>query len=144
FPVGYDQSVLTPAAVALAGMYLGVVNTPFELNTPVYRGFFSAMAQSSPQIQPPKNMYAVDGWIAADLMIRGLQGAGDCPTREAFISALRKVDSYDAGGLLRPALNLAAFRQPNECLNLVKVNAAGGAFQPQGAGPVCGRIISSQ
>ena len=40
------------------------------------------------------------GYLTADLFIKGLKVAGKCPTRESFISNLRKVTSYDGGGLL--------------------------------------------
>jgi branched-chain amino acid transport system substrate-binding protein len=40
------------------------------------------------------------GYTSADLLIKGLQLAGQNPTRASFVSNLRQVKSYDAGGLL--------------------------------------------
>src|ERR1700736_492849 len=51
------------------------------------------------------------GWLSADLMIKGLQVGGVNPTRTSFIDGLRKVTDYDAGGLLpnKSDFSLAAF-----------------------------------
>ena len=43
-------------------------------------------------------------------MIKGLELAGKNPTRQAFISNLRKVGNYTAGGLLAKPDHLPTFR----------------------------------
>jgi len=49
------------------------------------------------------------GYEAADLMIKGLELAGTNPTRQAFISRLRRVSRYDAGGLLTTPVTFEHF-----------------------------------
>ena len=51
-------------------------------------------------------------YIAADLMIAGLQGAGQNPTRQSFISNLRQVTNYTAGGILPSPTSFANFGTP--------------------------------
>jgi branched-chain amino acid transport system substrate-binding protein len=48
-------------------------------------------------------------YIGTDLMIFGLEHAGKNITRASFIKNLRKVSSYDAGGLLSSALTFQHF-----------------------------------
>ena len=51
-------------------------------------------------------------YIAADLMIKGLQLAGTNPTRKAFISNLRQVTNYNAGGILATPTSFTNFGTP--------------------------------
>jgi branched-chain amino acid transport system substrate-binding protein len=139
FPNGYDQASLARLGAAQAGTDVGVVTAPFELNLPAHRAYLRAMAAYAPQVQPPQNQLALDGWLAADLMIRGLEASGPCPTRQSFIANLRKV-TYDGGGLVQPAVNLSDYREPSPCIYLVQVAADGRSYQPRGTEPVCGQI----
>ncbi len=42
------------------------------------------------------------GWLGAQAFLKGLEVAGKNPTRESFITNLRQVHNYDAGGLEAP------------------------------------------
>ena len=48
----------------------------------------------------PYSSAAPQGFLGADLLIKGLKVAGKCPTRASFINNLRNVTSYDGNGLL--------------------------------------------
>ena len=48
-------------------------------------------------------------YLSADLMATGLQGAGTNPTRQSFITNLRKVTNYTAGGILPSPTTFANF-----------------------------------
>jgi branched-chain amino acid transport system substrate-binding protein len=142
FSPGYDQSLLHKYGQRIRGTsyYLGY--SPFELNTAVHRAFLAAMTRYAPQLQPPSQGGAVSGWIAADLMIRGLQRAGDCPTRSRFIKELRAVHDYNADGLLPEPLDLrTSFGQTTRCLTFVQVSQDGARFDVKQPTPMCGRII---
>jgi hypothetical protein len=86
-------------------------------------------------------------YIAADLMIKGRQGAGANPSRQSFITNLRKVTNYDAGGLLPSPTSFANFGTPDmipstACEYFVQLKA--GKFVP-GVGSdrrICGQRIS--
>lgn len=139
FPTGYDQASLATLGAAQAGTDFAVDAAPFELDLPAHRAFLRAMAAYAPQIQPPQNELALGGWLAADLMIRGLQEGGACPTRQSLIDTLRKT-SYDGNGLVNPPANLSDYRAPSPCLYVIQVSADGTRYVPQGTAPVCGQI----
>ena len=126
------------------GTYFGTVIAPFELNLPAHRTYVQAMTAYAPEIQPPQNQLALNAWLGPDLMIRGLEEAGSCPTRQAFIAALRKIRNFDGDGLVRPAVDLSNYREPNRCLFLVRVAASGQQYEPVGTDPICGQILSRQ
>jgi hypothetical protein len=49
------------------------------------------------------------GYLSADLIATGLQLAGQNPTRQSFITNLRKVTNYRAGGILPSPTSFANF-----------------------------------
>jgi branched-chain amino acid transport system substrate-binding protein len=83
-----------------------------------------------------------EGWVAADLMIKGLQAAGPNPTRKSFITNLSKVTNYDAGGLLPSPVDFSKFGQPPamECAYYPQLE--GTHFIVPGDKPVCGGRVS--
>lgn len=142
FPNGYDQTSLARLGPAQAGTYIALSTAPFELDLPVHRAYLDAMARFAPQIQPPQNQLALNGWLAADLMIRGLEEAGPCLTRRTFITKLRAVRDYDGDGLVSPPVAFSNHRDPIRCLFIVRVSADGRQYEPQGSEPACGQIVS--
>jgi branched-chain amino acid transport system substrate-binding protein len=84
-------------------------------------------------------------YVIGDLMIKGLEVAGKDPTRQAFISNLRKVGNYTAGGLLPSPVTFQHFGTVGmlpkvECETFAR--AHGDAFVPvDGGKPVCGKRI---
>jgi ABC-type branched-subunit amino acid transport system substrate-binding protein len=137
FTTGYDQRLVSAVGPAIAGIYFLVPFAPFELNRPSYQTFKSAMDQYAPSV-PIAEVSAIT-WISADLFIRGLQAAGGCPTRQAFISNLRKV-TYDAGGFINPVDEGAAVGKSIPCE--WEVQAEGKAFVPVSSQPYCGKFVS--
>ena len=108
----YDQAVKeSPSAIeALNGSY---ITSAFNFVTP--NGPTKAMLDTIAKYDhsfhlgqiPDLGLYS--GYIAADLMILGLEHAGTNPTRQAFITNLRKVTNYTAGGLLPTPTSFAHF-----------------------------------
>jgi branched-chain amino acid transport system substrate-binding protein len=85
------------------------------------------------------------GYASADLMIQGLQLAGANPTRQAFISKLRQVGSYDAGGLFPSPVTFQNFGTTGQlpqtsCEYVFQITATGYALY-NGGKPVCGKLI---
>jgi len=79
-------------------------------------------------------------WLSAEAMIKGFQVAGSCPTDKAYITKLRKVKQFDAGGLIQPVDFKTAFGKPILCLYFVKDLSK--AWVPQfNDVPVCGKEI---
>ncbi len=48
------------------------------------------------------------GYTTCELMILGLQHAGKTPTRDGFVTGLRKLGSYDAAGLNCGPIDISA------------------------------------
>jgi len=86
-----------------------------------------------------------NGWLSADLFIKGLELAGRNPTRQSYIAALRKVRHYTAGGLLPVASNftLAKFGHASStnCAYLVRMEGRKFVPVPASGQPTCGRLI---
>jgi branched-chain amino acid transport system substrate-binding protein len=99
---GYDQTVLnSPTALtALDGDYFP---SPFNFITPTgaTETMLNTLAKYDTSFHkgdiPDLGLYG--SYIAADLMIYGLQHAGSNPTAQSFITNLRKVTNYTASGL---------------------------------------------
>ncbi|OHV39092.1 MULTISPECIES: ABC transporter substrate-binding protein [Pseudofrankia] len=145
-PLGYDNSNLDQFGRSLAGASIFTAIQPFELNTPGQQKFEQAMSDYAPEIQPPTQDMAVDGWISADLFIRGLEVAGKCPTRESFIAGLRAVKDYDGAGMTPNAHNDLStnFRQTSTCYYAIKISKDGSKFEPTSDAAMCGNVISPE
>jgi branched-chain amino acid transport system substrate-binding protein len=144
-PQGYDGSNLTRYGPALAGVSLFTSIRPFELDTPGQQRFREAMNTYSPEIQPATQDSAVDGWLAADLFVRGLREAGPCPTRESFITGLRGVKDYDSAGMTpQDTISLSTnYQNVSVCYGVIRVSRAGDAFEPD-TQPECGVVITRE
>ncbi|WP_026239434.1 ABC transporter substrate-binding protein [Parafrankia discariae] len=126
---GYDHSLLATLGPALSGVSFPVYFRPFEAGGTALDRYRTAMTRFAPETLVPEQQFAMHAYIYTDMFLRGLELAGPCPTREGFISALRKVTDYDAGGLIAP-INLGDnASQPLNCYAFVKINPAGDAFQ---------------
>nr|MDT0667592.1 ABC transporter substrate-binding protein [Micromonospora sp. DSM 115978] len=102
---------------------------PFVESTPAFRTYLDAMTRYAPEMQPPDNEVAISSYIATDMFLRGLEEAGACPSREAFIEGLRAVSDYDAGGLLAGGMDLERdFGKISTCFVFVQANAQATAF----------------
>ena len=122
---GYGQALLNdPTAVQSAqGVYFTPVGQPVEANTPATQNFTGALKTYAHYTGIPDFGWYT-GWLGADLMIYGLQGAGRNPTRASFTSYLHGVSAYNANALINPAnLTLAAFGTalPQLCGYLTKL-----------------------
>ncbi|WP_407672301.1 ABC transporter substrate-binding protein [Parafrankia discariae] len=112
---GYDPSLLPTLGPALAGVPIPVYFRPSEAGGAPIDRYRDAMARYAPQTAIPEQQFAMFGCICTDLFPRGLEAAGECPTRAGFISALRKVSDYDMGGLIDPVDLASNAGQPIRC-----------------------------
>jgi branched-chain amino acid transport system substrate-binding protein len=105
---GYDSSVTSSptAAAAFQGAY-ALASVNFTTPNPATQAMLAALVKYDPGFKKGEipDLGAYGSYLAADLMIKGLQVAGKNPTRASFIKNLRKVDSYDAGGILPTAVS---------------------------------------
>ncbi|WP_241245637.1 MULTISPECIES: ABC transporter substrate-binding protein [Protofrankia] len=142
-PTGYDPALLLQLGPALAGLVVYINFVPFEANTPAHTRLLNAMTAYATENQTPAQEGTVFGWLSADMFIRGLQEAGPCPTRQGFIDSLRKVRSYDGGGLLLKPVDFATnIGQLSDCYAFVQVSDDGSQFVPLQPIPYCGKPVA--
>ncbi|MCM3883251.1 ABC transporter substrate-binding protein [Frankia sp. R82] len=110
--------------------------------SPGFTAYRDAMARYSPDQQDTSETLARVGYIIGDMLVRGLQEAGPCPTRAAFITHLRAVKDYSAGGLITPIDFDQDFGKLPICYPFTTVNAAGNGMITTAAN-FCGERVSS-
>jgi ABC-type branched-subunit amino acid transport system substrate-binding protein len=124
---GDSPDVLAKYGSGIAGMSVLVGYTPFSVDNAGMRQYRQAMADYAPEFSGAEDAVALASYVTADEFVTGLQKAGACPTRQAFIDNLRAVTSYNADGLI-PTTDLSRFRLANRCYSFVRVNQAGTSF----------------
>jgi branched-chain amino acid transport system substrate-binding protein len=145
FSVGYDPTAITsPAWPDLQGDYFLSLFRPFSLPNAGTQQMATALQKyqhfSKSQFPTP---FQYETWAGADLMIKGLQMAGNDPTRAKVISALRGIRSYNANGLLPNPIDYATVFGHDLAKTCVWVlNARQRGFVPVSSQPVCGTDIA--
>ncbi|HMD46263.1 MAG TPA: ABC transporter substrate-binding protein [Acidimicrobiales bacterium] len=144
FPTGIEPDVITsPAWKDLQGSYFTAVFHPTQIPTAATRAFQAALAKYQGRTYADFPTYDVyEGWLGADLFIKGLEVAGKNPTRQAFIANLRKVNGYTGGGLLNQPINYSTIfghDLPEACYYFLQVQKTG--FVATSTKPVCGHDI---
>jgi ABC-type branched-subunit amino acid transport system substrate-binding protein len=145
----YDASLLQEKGQQMAGMYTWLGTVPWDANIPALQTYRQAMASYSPELQLPEQNLALAGYTDADLFLTGLRKAGACPTRAAFIKALRNTDDYTADGLLASPAELRDWGHMSTCYTFERVNAQGTGYDlvpgPGGAtSQWCGTLLAAQ
>ncbi|MDO8732686.1 MAG: ABC transporter substrate-binding protein [Actinomycetota bacterium] len=135
-----DPAVIAKSGGALEGVNAQLAVVPIGVpGHPAVRTYANGMKAAGAN---PYASIAPVGFAGADLMIKGLKLAGPCPTREKFISALRNVSKYDAGGLLPAPISFKPGLLPNgtptKCAWFVTVQ--NGQPVPDKAA-TCGKIV---
>ena len=127
---GYGQDLLDqPSSLAAAqGVDMAAGYQPSSLNTSATKALMSALKTYAGWTKPYPSAGMEWGWFTADTAIEGLKVAGANPTQQSFISNLRKVTSFDHGGLTCP-VTYAAFGNTNQqfpgnCTWMVKVEGS--------------------
>ena len=109
FPTGFEPSIVGgPAWNDVQGGYFDTTFHPFQLPNAGTRQMQSALEKYehfSPTQFPTFNQY--EAWLGADLMIKGIAGAGANPTHASVIHALRSITSYNGNGLLPQNIDYA-------------------------------------
>jgi branched-chain amino acid transport system substrate-binding protein len=150
FYSGYDTQTVSTASTraAFEGSYF---ETPviWDTKSPPVREMLANLAKYDLSLNSDDlpDFATWGSYIAMDLMVSGVQLAGTNPTRQEFISNLRRVTSYDAGGVLPSPTTFANFGIPQMlaatgCTNFVQL--VHGQFvnaDPNGQ-PVCAGLIS--
>lgn len=128
------------------GLLEGVVGAPsgfkpLMLQDESVQAYVSAMEAAG---YDPYVAFAPIGYMSADLMIRGLQEAGTCVTKENFVNNLRQVTDYSGAGLgvapvsFQPGVNPTG--DPSKCTWFVTVQD--NTLVPDAAA-TCGELIAA-
>jgi branched-chain amino acid transport system substrate-binding protein len=142
---GYGQALLDDQSAVQAGqgVYFPPVAAPVELKTPATEAMQAAFTKYAGFSGVPDFQW-YEGWLSADLMIKGLQVSGPNPTRKSFIDELHQVTNCDGGGLLGTpvSFNLSDFGQAPQTLCEWYAVLQGNQFVIiNGGKPVCGTLI---
>jgi branched-chain amino acid transport system substrate-binding protein len=141
----YDQSLLDqPSALAaMQGTYTGAaINVLAKNPPPPVKLFLGRLKKYTSFAGGIPSLNIENSYLAADVMINGLEHAGADPTRTAFISNLRKVSNYTAEGLLSTPIIFSHFGT----LGMFPKKACGPLLEIKGkdfvpAVNVCGSLV---
>ncbi|WP_261574271.1 ABC transporter substrate-binding protein [Frankia gtarii] len=139
-----DSSLFeSPTTTAAAQGAYFATTTPLDQGKPAVDTFVANLKQYSPKYKGGyPSLGVTSGYLATDLMIKGLEVAGKDPTRESFISGLTKVTSYDADGLLPSPVGFDHFGKANKQLCFYFVQVKGSDFVTINGGKrMCGDLI---
>jgi branched-chain amino acid transport system substrate-binding protein len=146
YPTAYDQNLLSnPSALqAMAGDYT-TASINFQVPNAAAQTMLNDLKQYTKFPGGIPSLNIVQGYTGADLMSKGLSLAGSTPTRRAFISNLRQVANYDAGGLYPSAVTFqnfgtAGMLPPTSCTYIFKITTTGYTAVNNNQ-PVCGNLV---
>jgi branched-chain amino acid transport system substrate-binding protein len=95
----YDPAVASQVSDDIQGITTTSTGLrPLEAGGEGVEQYLADMDKYRPDAEPAGG-FTSGGYVSADLFIRGLEEAGDCISRESFVSGLRQVDDYDGAGL---------------------------------------------
>jgi branched-chain amino acid transport system substrate-binding protein len=105
--VGYEPSVVhSPAWSSLQGAYFLSLARPFSLPNAGTQQMAAALTKYAHFTKSEFPSYGQDlSWLGCELMIQGLQRAGQNPSRADVVEALRGIKSYNGNGLLPIRIN---------------------------------------
>ncbi len=143
---GYDQQVLQSATAraALNGAYMAAVINFTTPNSAVKKMIATVKKYDSSYTGGIMDLGLYGSYVSADLMIKGLQMAGKNPTRANFISKLRTLKSYNAGGILPSGTPMTGFGTEAivpKTLCGYYMQLKGNKFQVYTGKAVCGKRI---
>ena len=125
--IGYDPKLIQLAGDAVEGLINDQQQSMFmgedAGSVPEVKLMNEWLGKVRPGYKP--DLFAVFGWTAARLFVQALQAAGPQAKRATLLEALKKIDTYDANGMLPPG-SPAGKRSPT-CYLLVTIR--GGKYE---------------
>jgi ABC-type branched-subunit amino acid transport system substrate-binding protein len=99
-PQAYGKQFIDRAKDAAEGVTLNLAYDIFEDkgSNPAMANFLKWFSQTAPGLDP--DFFAVLAWSSADLFVQALRAAGPKPTRDNVLAELKKINNFDAGGIL--------------------------------------------
>jgi hypothetical protein len=141
--VGYSQSIIhTPVWSNVQGDYFMALFRPFALPNAGTQQMQAALEKYAHFTSSQFPTFAeYESWLGADLMIKGIQGAGANPTHAGVIHALRSIKAYNGNGILPVTINYSTIfgHSAPQCVWLLKAEKNGYALVQKN--DVCGQVI---
>jgi branched-chain amino acid transport system substrate-binding protein len=144
FPTGYEPDIIGSSSwQAVQGAYFATGFRPTAIpnaGTVQMAAALATYVHRKPAAFPTFAIY--EGWLGADLMIKGIGLAGSSPTSAQVISQLRKVTSYNGSGILPINVDFATnFGTGNPVTCTWYMQAKPKGFVPASKAPDCGKVI---
>ncbi len=137
---GYEPSIIhSPEWSSLRGAYFLSLARPFSLPNAGTARMSAALTKYAHFTKSEFPSFSQDlSWLGCDLMIQGLQRAGQNPSRAGVIKALRGIKSYNGNGLLPITINYSTVfgHDLPQCAWVLR--AAKSGFVPISSKPFCG------
>ena len=137
---GYEPSIVhSPEWSSLQGTYFLSLARPFALPNAGTEEMAAALTKYEHFTKSEFPSFSQDlSWLGCDLMIQGLQRAGQNPSRAGVIKALRGIKSYNGNGLLPITINYSTVfgHDLPQCAWVLR--AAKSGFVPISSKPFCG------
>jgi branched-chain amino acid transport system substrate-binding protein len=144
---GYGQELLdSPAASTFGPEDLFFLQTkPVAINDKATKRFQAVLKKYSDYTGVP-SYGQYQGYLAADLLIAGLEAAGKNPTRQSFIDGLRAIGEWDGAGLACQPIDISLenFGKPPKQNCAYYSNVKDGKFvNAFGGKPIVGKLVGS-
>ncbi|MGA7245926.1 MAG: ABC transporter substrate-binding protein, partial [Terracidiphilus sp.] len=142
-PAGLSSSLInSPAWPQLRGViFLSEVH-PFQVPNAGTRAMLAALEKYDHYTSKDfPNFSESNAWLGADLMIKGIGGAGSNPTRASVVKALRNIKSYNGNGLLANTINFSKAFGHDLPICVWALRAEKTGFVPTREAPYCGTDI---
>jgi branched-chain amino acid transport system substrate-binding protein len=142
FEAGPDPGVFQSAATQKAANN-AYFTAAINYSGSAYDSMISALKKYTTFTGSVPNLGVIDGWQVADLFIKGLQAAGQNPTRKSFITNLRQLTSWDAEGLKPAAVVFNPFGvSPQQgCFAYLKFSSGQYNGYPANGKTFCGTLL---
>ena len=142
-PVGYSSSLISsPAWPQVQGAIFESEVRPFQLPNAGTRQMQTALEKYDHFTKADFPSFSEsNGWLGADLMIKGLEGAGPNPTRAAVVKSIRNIKSYNGNGLLPNTINFSTVFGHDLPICIWTLRAEKSGFVPTQSTPICGTDI---
>jgi ABC-type branched-subunit amino acid transport system substrate-binding protein len=118
----YDPAFVREYADLFEGSLVGIQFWPFEETTDQPQGMLDYLEWIE-ATDGAVNELSMAGWMAADLFVEGLKGAGPEFTRQGVIDAVNRLTAWDADGLAPPRdwTHVHSEESPDDCFAVLRV-----------------------
>jgi ABC-type branched-subunit amino acid transport system substrate-binding protein len=121
-PIYADQFIKAAGGPTIAnGIWIGQGQALYlgqdSSRVPAVKLFNTWVHKVAPSWTP--DLFTLYGWASAQLFVQALQAAGPHPTRGAVLDQLKKISSFNAGGLLGTAN--PATKTPSACYVIARI-----------------------